>query len=304
MSVMKNCKYRGCRTSPRCRHDWFFDIEYKNSRYSMKVNEYAALSGATHPVVSKQEAREVWEPLDRLDIIAGRDPRASPALPADKPSTEGMTIADFIDQWYIPLYVNVEPLKAARSVRSNCAVLRRLIGQHPLKALEGKDPVDVVKQAYSGHALSTRNRMLSRVRHMTNWARSRDSLGVKSSPFHRDGIRISLKQEVQRDRRMSEVEERALLDACMKLDEPSFHSQTDVEGRERHTGPSGSWRSTGGDRVRLWHRQWTLQPDRAQQNLESRRVRPFDLRPGNEGSHHWRARDGLSTRRDAEDPKQ
>jgi hypothetical protein len=224
MSVMKNCKYRGCRTSPRCRHDWFFDMEYRNSRYSMKVNEYAALRGATHPVTSKQEAREVWEPLYRLDIIAGRDPRASLASALDKPSTEGMTIADFIDQWYIPLYVNVEPLRAARAVRSNCAVLRRLIGQHHLKALEGKDPVDVVKRAYSGHALSTRNRMLSRVRHMTNWARGRDSLGVKTSPFHRDGIRISVKQEVQRDRRMSEVEERALLDACVKLDEPSFHS--------------------------------------------------------------------------------
>ncbi len=50
-----------------------FDIEYKKARYSMSVNEYAALRGATRPVTSKQEAREVWEPLYRLDIIAGRD---------------------------------------------------------------------------------------------------------------------------------------------------------------------------------------------------------------------------------------
>ena len=59
------------------------------------------------------------------------------------------------------IYVDIEPLKAARAIRSNCAVLRRLIGELPLKALEGKDPVDIVKRAYSGHALSTRNRMLS-----------------------------------------------------------------------------------------------------------------------------------------------
>ena len=224
MSVMKNCKYRGCRTSPRCQHEWFFDIEYKKTRYSMRVSEYAALHGATRPVTSKHEAREVWEPLYKLDIIAGRDPRRGPTPPADK-SSQKLTIAEFIDKWYLPLYVDVEPLKAARAIRSNCAVLRRLIGELPLKALEGKDPVDVLKRAYSGHALSTRNRMLSRVRHMTNWARGRDTLDVKASPFHRSGVRISVKHEVQRDRRISDAEERALLGACTKLDEPSFHSK-------------------------------------------------------------------------------
>jgi hypothetical protein len=57
MSVMKNCKYRGCRTSPRCKHEWFFDIEYKRTRYSMRVNDYAALHGATRPVTSKHHRR-------------------------------------------------------------------------------------------------------------------------------------------------------------------------------------------------------------------------------------------------------
>jgi integrase len=230
MSVMKNCKYRGCRTSPRCHHDWFVDVEHQKQRYSMKVNEYAALHGATRPVTSKQEAREVWEPLFKLDIIAGRNPRVAPARPPEKTPSAGLTIAEFIDQWYLSLYVNVEPLKAARAVRSNCAVLRRLIGTRPLKDLEGKGPVDVVKRAYSSHALSTRNRMLSRVRHMTNWARGREGLEVKASPFHRDGIRISAKQEIQRDRRFSEAEERALMGACMKLDERSFHSKLTWDG--------------------------------------------------------------------------
>jgi len=48
---------------------------------------------------------------------------------------------------------------------------------------------------------------------------------VTSSPFHRDGIRISAKHEVQRDRRISEAEERAFLDACIELDKPSYHSK-------------------------------------------------------------------------------
>ena len=47
---------------------------------------------------------------------------------------------------YLPLYVDVEPLKAARAIRSNCAVLRRLIGELPLKALKAKDPVDIAHQ--------------------------------------------------------------------------------------------------------------------------------------------------------------
>jgi integrase len=62
-------------------------------------------------------------------------------------------------------------------------------------------------------------------RHMTNWARGRDTLEVTASPFHRSGIRIRVKHEVQRDRRVSEAEERTLLAACAKLDEPSFHSK-------------------------------------------------------------------------------
>jgi hypothetical protein len=75
----------------------------------------------------------------------------------------------------------VEPLKAARAIRSNCAVLRRVIGELLLKALEGKEPVDIIKRAH----------------------------------------------------RISEGEERMLLAACAKLDEPSFHSKLtwkDVNG--------------------------------------------------------------------------
>jgi hypothetical protein len=60
---------------------------------------------------------------------------------------------------------------------------------------------------------------------MSNWARGRDTLEVTASPFHRSGIRIRVKHEVQRDRRVSEAEERTLLAACAKLDEPSFHSK-------------------------------------------------------------------------------
>lgn len=112
------------------------------------------MHGATRPVISKQEAREVWEPLYKLDIIAGRDPRQGPTRPPEN-SSQKLTIAECIDKWYLPLYVDVEPLKAARAIRSNCAVLRRLIGELPLKALEGKEPVDII----SGRIQATRSRL-------------------------------------------------------------------------------------------------------------------------------------------------
>jgi hypothetical protein len=90
----------------------------------------------------------------------------------------------------------------------------------------GKLGIDAVESFALQAALRYPPRLtFSRVRHMANWARGRDALDVKASPFHRGGVRISTKHEVQRDRRICEAEESALLAACAKLDEPSFHSK-------------------------------------------------------------------------------
>ena len=49
-------------------------------------------------------------------------------------------------------------------------------------------------------------------------AKRRDLLSA--TPFHRRGVRIPVKAENRRERRVSEVEEQRLLDACKLLNEP------------------------------------------------------------------------------------
>jgi hypothetical protein len=52
--------------------------------------------GATQPVSAKREAEKVWEPKFIGEIVSGRNPRKRPAPPV----AEGMTVADFLDQYY------------------------------------------------------------------------------------------------------------------------------------------------------------------------------------------------------------
>jgi hypothetical protein len=35
MAVRKQCKAKGCKSSPRCEHPWWFDVMYEGERYRM-----------------------------------------------------------------------------------------------------------------------------------------------------------------------------------------------------------------------------------------------------------------------------
>ena len=96
MAVRKPCRSKGCKTSPRCEHPWWLDVMHNRQRYRMPVDDFALARGATAPVASKQEAEKVWEPKFIGEIVSGRDPRKPPAPPA----ADGMTVADFLDQYY------------------------------------------------------------------------------------------------------------------------------------------------------------------------------------------------------------
>ena len=96
MAVLKQCKSKGCKASPRCEHPWWFDLMHKGRRYRMPVDAFALTRGATQPVTSKQEAEKTWEPKFIGEIVAGRDPRKPPAPPAQA----GLTVATFLDSYY------------------------------------------------------------------------------------------------------------------------------------------------------------------------------------------------------------
>ena len=131
MAVRKQCKMKGCKASPRCDHPWWFDVMHHGKRYRMPVDAFALVRGATQPVSSKQEAEKVWEPKFIGEIVSGRDPRKPPAPPA----AEGMTVADFLDQYY-ERYIVAESLRSIASIRSRLAALKEGLGTLAVSALE------------------------------------------------------------------------------------------------------------------------------------------------------------------------
>jgi len=215
MAVRKQCRSKGCKTSPRCEHAWWLDVMHKGVRYRMPVDDFAQPRGASAIVTSKQEAEKVWEPKFLSEIAVGKDPRivtgrdASPDRPA--------TIAELLALYRVR-YVNVEPLKSRSTMISQLTVLTRELGDLPAKALERPDAIEDFKSRYANRAVATTNRYLARLRHICNWAIGRELL--TATPFHRRGVRIAAKNERRRERRIAEVEEQQLLDTCALLNEP------------------------------------------------------------------------------------
>ena len=95
MAVLKQCKSKGCPTSPRCEHPWWLDVMHRRRRYRMTVDDFALARGAAKPVTTKQEAERVWEPIFVAEIVDGKDPRRPPA----KGASGELTVAEFLVQY-------------------------------------------------------------------------------------------------------------------------------------------------------------------------------------------------------------
>lgn len=216
MAVLKQCRGKGCRSSPRCSHPWWLDVMHQGKRYRMPVNDFAFARGAKASVATKQEAEKVWQPKFLAEISAGKDPRIAPAVPRD--NARPATVADLL-RLYRERYLDVEPLKSRPTMISNLSVLTKELGTLPAGALERPDAIEKFTARYSNRAVATRNRYLARLRHICNWAIGRDLL--TATPFHRRGLRIATKSERTRARRVSEAEEHRLLEACSLLNEPT-----------------------------------------------------------------------------------
>ena len=216
MAVRKQCKWKDCKASPRCEHPWWLDYKYRGKRYRMPVDDFAAprmKNGERHPVRSKQEAKG-WEGLFIAEIKAGNDPKLQPEVPTPALAT----VAELLNT-YRTRYVEVEPLKSRDGMRSQLNVLARELGHLPASALERPDAIEDFKARYANRAIATTNRYLARLRHVCNWAVGRGLLS--KTPFNRLGVRIAVKSERRRDRRVTEAEEQRLLDACKLLNEPT-----------------------------------------------------------------------------------
>ncbi len=121
MPVRKRCKQRGCRSSPRCQHPWWFDVMHQGKRWRMSVDEFALARGATERIDAKQTAERIWEPKFLADIMSGRDPRVPPNVAK---SAAGMTVAELLDL-YFTNYVEAEGLSDPVTVRGRLKAIKR-----------------------------------------------------------------------------------------------------------------------------------------------------------------------------------
>jgi len=196
MAVRKQCKAKGCKASPRCEHPWWFDVMYEGKRHRMPVSAFALVRGAKPPVTSKQEAEKVWEPKFIGEIVAGRDPRKPPA----PQTSEGMTVADFLDQ-YFERYVVAESLRSVASIRSRLRGLKDALGARPVAALNQTETIEDFKREYGKiRSIAAVNRTLGILRHAINWGRGR------TPP--RDAAEPSARQRPQQDRAENRVADR------------------------------------------------------------------------------------------------
>ena len=276
MSVRKRCKQKGCRSSPRCEHPWWFDVMHHGKRWRMNVDAFALARGATEPVVAKQTAERVWEPKFFAEIAAGRDPRQPPST---RKAAMGVTVAEFLDRYYTD-YVEAEGLRDPVTIKGRLKAIKAVLGDLPVAALAKSSEVLRFKAGYrKGHEVATVNRALSTLRAAINWGRFQDPPYLATTPFHRFGVSIKTKDETKRDRRVGSQEEQALLTAC-----------SDMNGAEhKFVGSSMHDRLIGaletccrqGEMLRIqnrhvdWERHQIAIPGRHAKDGENRRI-PFD----------------------------
>jgi integrase len=242
----------------------------------MRVNDFALARGAKEPITIKQTAEKLWEPRFLAEIIAGRDPKVPPNVPK---AAEGVTIAGFLDRYY-ENYVLAEGLRNPVTIQSRLKAVKAVIGDLPVNALE--KPADILrfKAAFrKGREVATVNRALSTLRAAINWGRFQDPPYLTTTPFHRFGVTIKVKEETKRDRRIGLQEEQALLAACPEMSGPEH----------KYAGPSMHDRIIGaletccrrGEMLRIqnrhvdWERHQIAIPGRHAKDAENRRI-PFD----------------------------
>jgi integrase len=184
----------------------------------MAANEFAIPRmepGRQRPIQSMEEARD-WERLFIGEIKAGRDPHRLPSR-STQTSTKLDDVAAFLDAYW-ERCVKPAGLRSLSSVRSQISVLKQHLGHLPLSALEEPDEINRFKTD-SDYAedveIASMHRVLERLRASINWGMAQTPPLFVRSPFHRFGVRLNKKAEVVRDRRISQEEEKRLLDTAL-----------------------------------------------------------------------------------------
>ena len=218
--VFKKCVMDSRCRHERCTHPWYCEYWKNGQRYRMAVPK--AFPDEDANPKTKTEAESVWLPKFIAEVNKavgeGRKPFEKVPKPVD---TDALTVAEFIDQHFVPRYYQAARIEDIKSPdgRSKMKLLRADLGDLRLKQLESEVVVDDYKKRLmaSGHVVRS-NRRLSKLRQMLNWAR--DWKFISAVPFSRNLVSLDMDLEVGRERRLEPGEEAALLaaaDAQMKL---------------------------------------------------------------------------------------
>lgn len=242
----------------------------------MSVDEFALARGATERIDVKQTAERVWEPRFVAEIMSGRDPHVPPNVAK---TTAGLTVTEFLDRYFTD-YVEAEGLIDPMTVRSRLKAVKETIGTLPVSVLEKPAEILRFKAVYrKGREIATVNRALSTLRAAINWGRFQDPPYLTTTPFHRFGVSIKVKEETKRDRRIGLQEEQALLAACSTMN-GAEHKYVGAAMHDRIIGALETC-CRQGEMLRIqnrhvdWERQQIAIPGKHAKDRENRRI-PFD----------------------------
>jgi integrase len=215
VGIYKRCR---CRDRVRCTHEWYGSFKLPGvPRAKVSLTTWTG-----DEIDTKGQAEGAFDELKR-EVRAGTfDKRGRSVLAARRPA--GITFSELCAEYHDKYAQHKLARPGAFASRIKPAL--RTFGSRPISQLRTSDIEDwqtslaeprVIRGVTQRPTQATMNRMVGELRRVLNWAVRRDWLA--SSPFHKGGLAaIHLEHEDnQRDRRISEDEEQALLAGAPKL---------------------------------------------------------------------------------------
>ena len=226
--LAKRC---GCprREWTKCVHPWHLQFQYRNEFHRCSLNVIASTLGEPKPQ-SKSEAKKLADCL-RVEIRAGRNPLAQPAA---QPAVTSLTFGDVVDR-YVAEYLGRRETSngvewsgqhvrgtTGKNASYHLAVIRQVavptahgktvrLESKPFTAVTTTD-VKAVQAARRSHGAVGCNRVMTRLRHLFNWAVAEGM--IANSPFKRGEVtlvKLDVRAETERTRRLEADEEGRLL---------------------------------------------------------------------------------------------
>jgi integrase len=165
-------------------------------------------------------------------------------------------------------------------VKGRLKAIKKVLGDLPVGVLEKPRDVLLFKAIYrKGHEMATVNRALATLHAAINWGRFQDPPYLTTTPFHRIGVNIKVKEETKRDRRIGQQEEQALLAACSEIN-GAEHRYVGSPMHDRLIGAPETC-SRQGEMLRIqnrhvdWEKHQIAIPGKHAKDRENRRI-PFD----------------------------